>query len=74
MAAIYTFSSSVSAGLFAFTSDQDGSNLPQNHAPWTLMGGLHATSAPPHRFGKEMLEQRLVDDGFQLWRAKKKVE
>lgn len=74
MATIYTFSSTVSTGLFAFTSEQDGNNLPQNHGPWTLMGGLNSSNAPRHRFPKETIQQRVVEDGYQLWRIRKKPD
>jgi hypothetical protein len=71
---IYTFSSTRNAALFAFSADRQGANLPDQHGPWTLQGGLHAQEAPPHRFERSKIESALVDGGFQLWRVKKRAE
>jgi hypothetical protein len=30
--------------------------------------------APPHQLSREVIEQAIADEGFQLWRLSKKAE
>jgi hypothetical protein len=71
---IYTFSSTSNGELFAFSADREGANLPDQHGPWSLQGGLNSQQAPPHKFERSRIESALVDGGFQLWRVRKKPD
>ena len=51
-----------------------GSKLPQNHGPWTVKGMVGPDKAPPHDFSRNMIEEAIDAEGFQLWRLGKKME
>ena len=68
---IFIFKSETKAGLQAFAGDQAGSMLPRNHGPWTAVGVVGTTSAPPHNISRETIEAAIEAQGFQMWRVKK---
>jgi hypothetical protein len=45
---IFVFKSEARPALRAFGSDEAGSELPENHGPWTVTGIIGPHSAPPH--------------------------
>jgi hypothetical protein len=64
----YIFKSEKSNNLRAFAAERDGSKLPQNHRPWTVVGVVGADKAPPHNFSRAAIEEAIDGKGFQLWR------
>jgi hypothetical protein len=74
MPVIYKFSSSVTNGLFAFAGDADGSLLPEKHGPWKTNGGIRPGEPIPHRLDRDTVERAIEDQGYQLWRMKKRPE
>jgi hypothetical protein len=68
----YIFKSETRNELRAFAGDSVGSKLPKSHGPWTVTGVVAAESAPPHSLSREVIEQAIDVDGFQLWRLRKK--
>ena len=50
------------------------SKLPVHFAPWTPVGFVENGAQPPHNFSRFKIEAALKLVGFQLWRAKQKVE
>ena len=71
---IYIFKSETSKELRAFAGDPMGSKLPQNHGPWTVTGVVGPHKAPPHNFSRDVIEEAIDVEGFQLWRLGKKME
>ena len=71
---IYIFKSETRKELRAFAGDPMGSKLPQNHGPWTVTGVVGPDKAPPHNFFRNMIEEAIDVEGFQLWRLGKKME
>jgi hypothetical protein len=71
---IYIFKSETRKGLRAFTGDLAGSKLPENHGPWSITGVVAEEKAPPHKLSRELIEQAIADEGFQLWRLIKKAQ
>jgi hypothetical protein len=70
---IYIFKSETRKGLRAFAGDPAGSKLPENHGPWSITGVVAEEKAPPHNLSRELIEQAIADEGFQLWRLSKKA-
>ncbi len=60
--------------LCAFAGDANGSRLPKQFAPWTADGYVETGAHPPHRLSRYRIESAIKQHGFQLWRAKQKVE
>ena len=71
---IYIFKSETTKELRAFAGDLAGSKLPENHGPWSITGVVAEEKAPPHKLSREVIEQAITDDGFQLWRLSKKAQ
>jgi hypothetical protein len=71
---IYIFKSETTKGLRAFAGDPAGSKLPENHGPWSITGVVAEEKAPPHKLSRELIEQAITDEGFQLWRLSKKAQ
>ena len=70
MAAIFTFESRVTPGVFAFAGDAVGSRLPPSHSPWAATGSFEADAPVPHRLDRETIETAIDGHGYQLWRLK----
>ena len=68
---LYIFKSESRNELRAFASEPDGSKLPANHGPWTVVGVVGRDKAPPCNFSRTAIEQAIDGKGFQLWRFKK---
>jgi hypothetical protein len=69
---IYIFKSETRKELRAFAGDPIGSKLPQNHGPWTVTGVVGPHKAPPHNFSRNVIEEAIDGEGFQLWRLGKR--
>jgi hypothetical protein len=68
---LYIFKSEAANDLRAFTGEPDGSKLPANHGPWTVVGVVGQDKAPPYNFSRAAIEEAIGGKGFQLWRFKK---
>jgi hypothetical protein len=71
---IYIFKSETTKGLRAFAGDLADTKLPGNHGPWRVTGVVREERAPPHNLSREAIEKAIADEGFQLWRLRKKTE
>jgi hypothetical protein len=69
---MYIFKSETTKDLRAFAGDVGGTKLPENHAPWTVIGIVTEQAAPPHKLSRDTIEKAIGRDGFQLWRLSKK--
>ena len=65
---IYIFKSETRKNLRAFAADPRGSRLPDHHGPWTAVGIIGPSSAPPHNMSREGIEKAIATEGFQMWR------
>ena len=71
---IYIFKSEPRPDLRAFGGDLVGSRLPKQFGPWHAIGAVAPDRDPPHKLSRDVIETAIRDQGFQLWRIKKKVE
>lgn len=71
MTTIHTFSSTSGSGLFAFTDDAQGRNLPDRHGPWMHVGSVLARRSLPHGIDRKAVEAAIGREGFQMWRPRK---
>jgi hypothetical protein len=71
---LYIFKSEKTNDLRAFAAEPDGSKLPPNHGPWTVVGVVGVDKAPPHNLSRAAIEVAIDGKGFQLWRFIKKAE
>jgi len=71
---IFMFKSGAKNELCAFAGDAQGSKLPTQHGPWEATGVIRPDKAPPHNFSRSTIEKAINDQGFQLWRMKRKEE
>lgn len=67
---IFMFKSEGKPGLNAFASDEAGSGLPKQFAPWTLTGVVADGRPPPMGMSRQTIEEGIAANGFQLWRMK----
>ncbi len=71
---LYIFKSESTRDLRAFVNDESGSKLPQQHAPWTVIGVVAVDAKPPHNLSRDKIELAIGKAGFQLWRLKAPAE
>ena len=69
---LFIFKSEAKAGLLAFGGDLMGSQLPKQFKPWRAIGAVGPDRDPPHELSRGVIETAIKDQGFQLWRMKKK--
>ena len=69
---IFIFKSEASRGLCAFAGDSDTRVLPSNHGPWHAVGVVRPEANPPYNLRRDAIEQGIANQGFQLFRLKKK--
>ena len=69
---IYIFKSKTTKDLRAFAGDFAGTKLPSSHAPWIATGVIAENNEPPHKLSREVIEESIETEGFQLWRLNKK--
>ncbi len=69
---IFIFKSETSPGLRAFAADLVGSRLPSQFKPWHVTGAIAPGQESPYNLSRESIEAALRDQGFQLWRVKRK--
>lgn len=70
MSVIHTFSSTKGSGLFAFTEDAEGRNLPERHGPWKHVGMVSAKRSLPHGIDRNAVEAAIEKQGYQMWRPR----
>ncbi len=71
---IYMFKSETQKKLQAFAGDLLGSQLPEQHGPWTAIGAVGPDSDPPHNFSRAAIEKAIGTAGFQLWRLRSEAQ
>ena len=69
---IFIFKSEARPDLHAFGAELDGSGLPKQFRPWRAIGAVAPGRDPPHELSREVIEQAIRTQGFQLWRMSKK--
>jgi hypothetical protein len=69
---IFIFKSEARPDLRAFAAELDGSGLPKQFRPWRAVGAIAPDRNPPHGLSREVIEQAIKAQGFQLWRMSKK--
>lgn len=69
---IFIFKSEARPDLHAFGAELDGSRLPKQFRPWRAIGAVAPGGAPPHELSREVIEEAIRTQGFQLWRISKK--
>lgn len=69
---IFMFKSGAKNELCAFAGDAQGTKLPAQHGPWHATGVIRPDKSPPHNFSRSVIEKAISDQGFQLWRMKRK--
>ncbi len=69
---IIIFKSEPRPDLHAFGAELDGSRLPKQFRPWRAIGAIAPDRDPPHELSREVIEQAIRTEGFQLWRMSKK--
>jgi hypothetical protein len=70
---IFIFKSEANTELRAFAGDPAGEQLPSKFGPWHAVGVVRADKDPPHKLRREVIEQAIASQGFQLFRFKKKA-
>jgi hypothetical protein len=69
---IFIFKSEARPDLHAFAAELDSSRLPKQFRPWHAVGAIAPDRDPPHELSREVIEQAIRTQGFQLWRMSKK--
>ncbi len=69
---IFIFKSEARPDLLAFGAELDGSRLPKQFRPWRAIGAIAPDGDPPHELSRDVIEQAIKTQGFQLWRMSKK--
>jgi hypothetical protein len=69
---IFIFKSETKPELRAFGGDLVGSQLPKQFSPWRAIGAIAPDRDPPHQMSRDAIETAIRDQGFQLWRFRKK--
>jgi len=69
---IFIFKSEARPDLHAFAAELDGGRLPKQFRPWRAVGAIAPDRNPPHGLSREVIEQAIKTQGFQLWRMSKK--
>jgi hypothetical protein len=64
------FKSESNRGLYAFAADHGGEKLPSRHGPWTAVGVVPDHKEPPHKMSRNVIENSITEQGFQLYRVK----
>jgi hypothetical protein len=68
---IFIFKSETRPDLHAFGAELDGGRLPTQFRPWRAIGAIAPDSDPPHELSREVIEEAIRTQGFQLWRMSK---
>jgi hypothetical protein len=70
---LFMFKSESNRELHAFVADPGGEPLPSRHGPWTAVGVVREDKEPPHKMSREVIEQSIADQGFQLYKMKRRA-
>jgi hypothetical protein len=69
---IFIFKSDANPDLGAFSGDLAGLKLPGQFKPWRAVGAVAPDQKPPYKLSREVIEQAINAQGFQLFRLSKK--
>jgi hypothetical protein len=69
---MFIFKSQVNSELRAFAGDAGGDKLPSKFAPWHAVGVVRADKEPPYNLSRDVIEQAIAGQGFQLFKMKAK--
>jgi hypothetical protein len=69
---IFLFKSEGKRDLRAFTGDPGGQQLPSRFGPWHAVGVVKEEKALPFNVGRDVVEQAITSNGFQMFRMKPK--
>jgi hypothetical protein len=69
---LYMFKSEGNTGLRAFAANAAIDQLPARFGPWLAVGVVRDDKDPPHNLSREIIEQSIAEQGFQLYRIKAK--
>ena len=69
---IFIFKSETNVALRAFAGDPGGRQLPSKFGPWHAVGVIRPDKDPPHKLGRDVIEEAISSRGFQLYRMKPK--
>lgn len=71
---MFIFKSEPNPWLHAFSADPGGRQLPEQFAPWHAVGVVRENVAPPYRLDRGTIEKGIADQGFALFKKKKKAD
>jgi hypothetical protein len=69
---IFIFKSGADRELRAFAGDPGGQQLPSKFGPWHAVGVIATDRAPPFKVAREVIEEAISSNGFQMFRMKSK--
>jgi hypothetical protein len=69
---MFIFKSQANSELRAFAGDPGGDKLPSKFAPWHAVGVVRADKEPPYNLSRDVIEQAIAGQGFQLFKMKAK--
>ena len=69
---IFIFKSEGKHELRAFAGDSAGEQLPTRFGPWHAIGVIRPDKEPPYNVKRDVIEQAINGQGFQLFRVKTK--
>jgi hypothetical protein len=69
---IFIFRSEARPDLHAFGAELDSGRLPKQFRPWRAIGAVAPSGTSPHELSREVIEEAIRTQGFQLWRIGKK--
>lgn len=67
---LFYYSSGKTKGLYCFSSRANGAGLPEQFSPWSALGVLRPDQKPPHGISRQLLEEGVHRNGYQLLRKK----
>jgi hypothetical protein len=70
---LFIFKSQVNDKLRAFAGEPGGQKLPSQFAPWHAIGVVRADKAPPFNVSRDVIEEAIAGQGFQLFKVKPKA-
>jgi len=70
---IFIFKSEANSVLRAFAGEPGGQKLPSQFGPWHAIGVIREDKAPPFNVKRDVIEQAIESQGFQLFKMKPKT-
>jgi hypothetical protein len=71
---IFIFKSEANPELRAFSGDLAGTKLPRQFKPWRAVGAIAPNQDPPYKIARDGIEKAINEQGFQLFRFKKRTK